>query len=58
MEAVEVLEKSIIGEMLTIQDNPKEKCIGEHRINNFATMLQERAGYVLDFIKEEGQLKR
>ena len=40
--------------MLSIQDNPKEKCTAEHRINNFAIMIQERANYV----KEETQLKK
>ena len=44
--------------MLSIQDNPKEKCTAEHRINNFAIMIQERANYVSNFIKEETQLKK
>jgi hypothetical protein len=44
--------------MLAIQDNPKEKAISEHRMNNFSIMIQDRAKYVLSFIKEETALKK
>jgi hypothetical protein len=58
LESIEVLEKAIVSEMLAIQDNPKEKAIAEHRMNNFSTMIQDRAKYVLNFIKEEAPLKK
>jgi hypothetical protein len=44
--------------MLAIQDNPKEKAIAEHRMNNFSIMIQDRAKYVLNFIKDEQALKK
>lgn len=58
MESIEVLEKAIVSEMLAMQDNPKEKAIAEHRMNNFSIMIQDRAKYVLNFIKEEAALKK
>lgn len=51
MESIEVLEKAVVSEMLAIQDNPKEKAIAEHRIDNFLTMIQERSKSALTFIK-------
>jgi hypothetical protein len=44
--------------MLAIQDNPKEKAISEHRMNNFSIIIQDRARYVLSFIREETALKK
>jgi hypothetical protein len=44
--------------MLALQDNPKERAISEHRMNNFSHMIQDRAKYVLNFIKEESTLKK
>jgi hypothetical protein len=41
-----------VSEMLAIQDNPKERSISEHRMNNFSLMIQDRAKYVVNFIKE------
>lgn len=58
LESIEVLEKAIVSEMLAIQDNPKEKSVAEHRMNNFSIMIQDRARYVLNFIKEESALKK
>ena len=44
--------------MLALQDNPKERSIAEHRINNFLKMIQERAKGVTTFMKEEQALKK
>jgi len=44
--------------MLALQDNPKEKSIAEHRINNFSIMIQERTRNVLNFINDETALKK
>jgi len=57
-ESIEVLEKAIVGEMLGLQDNPKERSISEHRMNNFATMIQQKSEDVLTFLKEEKAMKR
>jgi|JI61114BRNA_FD_contig_31_3074665_length_402_multi_2_in_0_out_0_1 hypothetical protein len=38
--------------MLALQDNPKDRPIAEHRMNNFATMIQQKSTDVLKFIKE------
>lgn len=58
LESIEVLEKAIVSEMLAIQDNPKEKSIAEHRMNNFSSLIQDRARYVLNFIRDEAVLKK
>jgi hypothetical protein len=44
--------------MLAVQDNPKDRSIADHRINNFTSTIQQRASYALSFIKEETALKR
>jgi hypothetical protein len=44
--------------MLGIQDNPKERSISEHRMNNFASMIQQKAADVLTFLKEEKVMKK
>ena len=58
LESIEVLEQAIVSEMLALQDNPKERSISEHRMNNFLQMVQDRSKNVLAFIKEEESLKR
>ncbi len=58
LESIEVLQSAIVSEMLAVQDNPKEKAISEHRVLNFATMLQQRAKAVTTFMQEESALKR
>lgn len=58
LEAIEVLEKAIVGEMLSLQDNPKEKTISEHKIHNFAAMVQEKSKDALSFLKEETAIRR
>lgn len=57
-EAIEVLEKAIVSEMLAMQDNPKERSISEHRIKNFVAIIQNRSQHLLSFIKEESALKK
>lgn len=44
--------------MLAVQDNPKDRSIADHRINNFATMIQQRSNYVINFIRDEAALKK
>lgn len=44
--------------MLSMQDNPKERSISEHRINNFLDMIQNKAQNLTTFIKEEDALKK
>lgn len=51
LEAIENLEKAIVSEMLSLKDNPKEKSIAEHRINNFAEMIQQKSKEILTFLK-------
>jgi hypothetical protein len=29
--------------MLALEDNPKDRSIAEHRMNNFATMMQDKS---------------
>lgn len=41
-----------------MNDNPKERAICEHRITNFATLIQEKSKNVLAFIREETALKK
>ena len=53
-----MLEQAIVGEMLSMQDNPKERAISEHRVKNFVEMARERAKHVVNFMKEEEGLKR
>ena len=57
-EAIEVLEKAIVSEELAMQDNPKERSISEHRIQNFMTIIQNKSSNVLAFIQEENALKK
>lgn len=51
-ESIEVLEKAIVSEMLSLQDNPKERSMSEHRIKNFMEMIQTQSKSLLTFIKE------
>ena len=44
--------------MLALQDNPKEKTMAEHRMNNFSLMIQEKVKYLLTFIREESIMKK
>ena len=52
------MEKAIISEMLALQDNPKEKSMSEHRINNFIDMIQTQSKSLLAFMHEETALKK
>ena len=38
--------------MLSLKDNPKEKSIAEHRINNFLEIIQQKSKDLLTFMKE------
>lgn len=58
LEAIQNLEKAIVSEMLSLKDNPKEKSIAEHRINNFAEMVQQKSKEILTFLKEETVMKK
>jgi hypothetical protein len=44
--------------MLIVQDNPKDKAISEHRINNFSEMIGEKSQYIINFLKDEQNLKK
>lgn len=37
--------------MLALQDNPKDRSIAEHRMKNFATMIQQKSSDILTFLK-------
>jgi hypothetical protein len=37
--------------MLALKDNPKDKSIAEHKINNFLAMIQQKSKDVLSFLK-------
>jgi len=37
--------------MLALQDNPKDRPIAEHRMNNFASMIQQKSDDILTFLK-------
>lgn len=58
LQAIQNLEKAIVSEMLSLKDNPKEKSIAEHRINNFAEMVQQKSKEILTFLKEETAMKK
>lgn len=58
LQAIQNLEKAIVSEMLSLKDNPKEKSIAEHRINNFAEMVQQKSKEILTFLKEETVMKK
>ena len=51
LESIETLKKNIVSEMLALKDNPKERSIAEHRINNFMEIIQQKSKDLLTFIK-------
>jgi hypothetical protein len=37
--------------MLALQDNPKDRSIAEHRMFNFANIIQQKSNFAQNFLK-------